>query len=50
MKRVTTPGGRIVAAVWDFRGGLVYQRMFWDTAAGMIPTERFIEVSRQVEI
>ena len=35
MKRVTARGGRLVAAVWDFRGGLVYQRMFWDTAAGI---------------
>jgi SAM-dependent methyltransferase len=35
MRRVTVPGGRIVAAVWDFRGGLVYQRIFWDTAAGI---------------
>jgi len=35
MKRVTMRGGRLVAAVWDFRGGLVYQRMFWDTAAGI---------------
>lgn len=37
MKRVTVPGGRLAAAVWDFRGGLVYQRMFWDTAAGIDP-------------
>jgi SAM-dependent methyltransferase len=35
LKRVTMRGGRLVAAVWDFRGGLVYQRMFWDTAAGV---------------
>jgi SAM-dependent methyltransferase len=35
MRRVTVPGGRLVAAVWDFRGGLVFQRMFWDTAAGI---------------
>jgi SAM-dependent methyltransferase len=35
MRRVTAPGGRLVAAVWDFRGGLVYQRIFWDTAAGI---------------
>jgi SAM-dependent methyltransferase len=35
MRRVTVPDGRIVAAVWDFRGGLVYQRIFWDTAAGI---------------
>jgi SAM-dependent methyltransferase len=37
MKRATVPGGRLVAAVWDFRGGLVYQRIFWDTAAGIDP-------------
>jgi SAM-dependent methyltransferase len=37
MRRVTAPGGVIVAAVWDFRGGLVYQRIFWDTAAGIDP-------------
>ena len=35
MRRVTRRGGRVAAAVWDFRGGLVYQRMFWDTAAGI---------------
>jgi hypothetical protein len=27
----------VIAAVWDFRGGLVYQRIFWDTAAGIDP-------------
>jgi SAM-dependent methyltransferase len=37
MRRVTASGGVAVAAVWDFRGGLVYQRMFWDTAAGIDP-------------
>jgi len=37
IKRVTRRGGRLVAAVWDFRGGLVYQRIFWDTAAGIDP-------------
>jgi len=37
MRRVTRPGGRVVAAVWDFRGGLVFQRLFWDTAAGIDP-------------
>jgi SAM-dependent methyltransferase len=33
MARVTRPGGVVAAAVWDFCGGLVYQRLFWDTAA-----------------
>jgi SAM-dependent methyltransferase len=35
MRRVTAPGGRLVATVWDFRGGLLFQRIFWDTAAGI---------------
>jgi SAM-dependent methyltransferase len=37
MRRVVGPGGVVAAAVWDFRGGLVYQRLFWDTAAGLDP-------------
>jgi hypothetical protein len=36
-QRVLIPGSPVVAAVWDFRGGLVYQRIFWDTAAGIDP-------------
>jgi SAM-dependent methyltransferase len=35
MIRVTRPGGVVGAAVWDFTGGLVYQRLFWDTAAAL---------------
>jgi ubiquinone/menaquinone biosynthesis C-methylase UbiE len=37
MRRVAKSGGTVVAAVWDFRGGLVYQRLFWDTAAEIDP-------------
>jgi SAM-dependent methyltransferase len=37
MKRVTVRHGVVAGAVWDFRGGLVYQRLFWDTAAGIDP-------------
>lgn len=37
MRRVTRRGGTVAAVVWDFRGGLVYQRLFWDTAAGIDP-------------
>ena len=29
MHRVTQPGGIVAASVWDFRGGLIYQRLFW---------------------
>jgi SAM-dependent methyltransferase len=37
LRRVTRPGGVVAAAVWDFSGGLVYQRIFWDTAAALDP-------------
>lgn len=37
MRRVTQSGGVVASAIWDFRGGLVYQRLFWDTAAGLDP-------------
>jgi SAM-dependent methyltransferase len=33
MRRVTRPGGVVAAAVWDSGGGMIAQRMFWDTAA-----------------
>ena len=37
MVRVTRSDGVVAAAVWDFPGGLVYQRVFWDTAAALDP-------------
>jgi SAM-dependent methyltransferase len=37
MVRATRQGGTVAAAVWDFPGGLVYQRIFWDTAAALDP-------------
>jgi SAM-dependent methyltransferase len=37
MRRVTRSGGVVAAAVWDFRGGLVFQRLFWDTVAPVDP-------------
>lgn len=37
MRRAVRSGGVVAAAVWDFRGGLVFQRLFWDTAAGLDP-------------
>ena len=36
MRRVVRSGGVIAAAVWDFRS-LVFQRLFWDSAAGVEP-------------
>jgi SAM-dependent methyltransferase len=37
MLRVTRPGGTVAAATWDTRGGLVFYRMFFDTAAMLHP-------------
>jgi SAM-dependent methyltransferase len=35
MRRVTGRDGIVAAAVLDFRGGAVFQRLFWDTACGI---------------
>lgn len=37
MRRVVKAGGLVAGVGWDFRGGLVYQRLLWDTAAGVEP-------------
>jgi SAM-dependent methyltransferase len=37
MRRVVRPGGTVAAATWDSRGGLVYYRLFFDTAAMLDP-------------
>lgn len=38
MRRVTRSGGIVAAATWDTRGGVVVQRMFFDTAAVIDPS------------
>ncbi|MBV9432271.1 MAG: class I SAM-dependent methyltransferase [Hyphomicrobiales bacterium] len=38
MRRVVKPGGRVAAAVWDGSGGYLAQRLFWDTAACLLPS------------
>ena len=40
MRRVTRSGGTVAAVVWDARGGLVFQRMLWDTAVAIDPNAR----------
>lgn len=37
MRRVTRPGGVAAATVWDARGGMIANRLFWDTAAMFDP-------------
>jgi len=40
MRRVARSGGTVAAVVWDSRGGLVFQRMLWDTAVAIDPNAR----------
>jgi len=35
--RILKPGGRLAVAIWDARGGLVFNRFFLDTAAMLDP-------------
>ncbi len=42
MVRVTRPGGTVAACMWDLRGGLVFGRMFWDTAAILDPKAAYL--------
>ena len=42
MRRVTQSGGTVAAVVWDLRGGLVFQRMLWDTAVAIDPNARVV--------
>jgi SAM-dependent methyltransferase len=37
MKRVTQPGGRVAAAVWDYGSGMQMLRLFWDSAVSLSP-------------
>jgi len=37
LKRVTAPGGRISAAVWDYGQGMQMLRVFWDAATALRP-------------
>jgi SAM-dependent methyltransferase len=41
MVRVTRIGGVVAAVVWDFAGGLLTHRMFYDTAATLDPDAGF---------
>src|SRR5947209_1110255 len=37
LRRVTQPGGRISAAVWDYGAGMRMLRTFWDAVVGIDP-------------
>ncbi len=39
MARVTKPGGRVAAYVWDYAGGMQMIRHFWDAAIAVSPSD-----------
>jgi trans-aconitate methyltransferase len=39
MVRVTKPGGRVAAYVWDYAGGMQMMRHFWDAAIAVSPDD-----------
>jgi len=43
MRRVTKPGGRVAACVWDYAGEMTLLRAFWDAAAALDPEARSLD-------
>ena len=43
MVRVTQPGGRVAAYVWDYAGGMQMMRHFWDAAIAVSPDDRKLD-------
>ena len=46
LRRVTKPGGRISAAVWDYGAGMRMLRVFWDAAASLDPKAEKLDERR----
>jgi SAM-dependent methyltransferase len=47
MARVTRPGGRVAAYVWDYADGMELMRWFWDAAAAIDPTAAELDEGRR---
>lgn len=43
MARVTRPGGKVAAYVWDYAGGMQMMRHFWDVAVGLNPSDSALD-------
>lgn len=43
MVRVTRPGGRLAAYVWDYSGGMEMMRYFWDVAVELNPEDAALD-------
>lgn len=55
VRRVTRPGGRIAAAVWDYGEGMRMLRIFWEAAVAVDPeagrlSEKAMKLCRQGEL
>jgi SAM-dependent methyltransferase len=48
MRRVTRPGGRVAAAVWDYAGEMTLLRRFWDAAIAVDPEATSRDESRSM--
>jgi SAM-dependent methyltransferase len=47
MTRVTRPGGRVAAYVWDYAEGMELIRRFWDAAAALDPAAAELDEGRR---
>lgn len=55
MRRVTRPGGRVSACVWDYNAGMEMLRVFWDEVVALDPAaeprdERHMKLSREGQL
>jgi SAM-dependent methyltransferase len=46
LRRVTRPGGRVSAAVWDYAGEMTILRRFWDAAVALDPAAAPLDEGR----
>lgn len=50
MVRVTRPGGRVAAYVWDYSGGMEMMRHFWDVAIEVNPKDTDLDQAERFPI
>jgi len=50
MMRVTRPGGKVAAYVWDYAGGMEMMRHFWDAAIAVSPDDSKLDQAERFPI
>jgi SAM-dependent methyltransferase len=50
MRRVTRPGGRVAAYVWDYAGGMQMMRYFWDVAIALNPNDASLDQAERFPV